>query len=578
MGHIRGKYQAGTGFWRSKVGIVTAATTALTAVSVVALLGTPGSLVGISAQAAPGSNPGAGSSSGLGSTLPSAVGSTVGALTRAGASTTTVPATPTTTTLPVAPTTTLVPVPPTSVAPTTTLTIPISLPPPTVTPPASRVTRPTVPTTTIPTIPVLSPTTSTPPAAGRRHGIQTEATNTTTTRPPSKATRNTAPGNSASANSASGKSASGKSASGKSASGKSVSPTSSTAMPPTSNATMKTPEVTPNASSAPAPVAPTTPSNCTGNAGGQLTSYLASLPAGSTFYGSGCYLVPDGITITRPITIDGGTYEDLATGATEGPGQRSRVQPIIHIVDTQDVTIENVNLVGAHTDTSFHRNLVGQAGIDMLSSSQVAISNVAISDTYGDGLTFGFQPRYPPNTNIQVNGLTISNAGRQGVTMAYVTESTLNHVTVASATEESWDFESDIPNIGSGNITLNDPVWTQGFRVVESLSGPITVNNANGSKHITLMNDAAASGQSVTFNGGTVVLRTNDHGTPPAGIYVTGGSMTFNGTTIDAMATKQQARGRAWVVIDGGRLAFNHSTIAAPVGTNDARSTVTVSQ
>lgn len=334
----------------------------------------------------------------------------------------------------------------------------------------------------------------------------------------------------------------------------------------------------PSGSSAPAIATPTTPGDCTANASGLLTNYLASLPAGSTFHGSGCYLVPDGITITRPITIDGGTYEDLSTVETADPGQRLRIQPIIHIVDTHDVTIENVALVGAHTDTGFHRRLVGQAGIDMLSSSHVAIANVAISNTYGDGLTFGFQPRYPPNTDVQVNGVTITNAGRQGVTMAYITESTLSHVTVASAAEESWDFESDIPNVGSGEITLNDPVWTQGFRVVESLSGPITVNNANGSKHITLMDEAAASGQSVTFNGGTILLRTNDYGTPPAGIYVTGGSMTFNGTTIGAVATKQQARGLAWMVIDGGHLAFHHSTISAPAGTNDARSTVTVTQ
>jgi hypothetical protein len=559
MGHTRGKYQAGTGFWRSKTGILTATATALTAVLVVALLGVPGSLMGISAQAAPGTSPGAGSVSRLGSTLPSAVGSTVGALTRGAGSTTTVPAAPTTTTVPGSPSTTLAPVPPTTVAPTTTQPIAVSQPPSTITPPVGRAPRPTVPTTS--TIPVHSPTTSTAPVAVKRHSIQSGTPTTTTTRPPSKATRHTAPTKSSPSTSSTTKS-----------------PTSSTTKSPTSSTTTKTPKVSPIAGSAPAPDPPTTPSNCAGNASGLLTSYLDNLPAGSTFYGSGCYLVPDGITITRPITIDGGTYEDLATGVTAGPGQRSRVQPIIHIVDTHDVTIENVNLVGAHTDTSFHRNLVGQAGIDMLSSSQVAITNVAISDTYGDGLTFGFQPRYPPNTNIQVNGLTISNAGRQGVTMAYITQSTLNHVTVASATEESWDFESDIPNIGSGNITLNDPVWTQGFRVVESLSGPITVNNANGSKHITLMNEAAASGQSVTFNGGTVTLRTNDHGTPPAGIYVTGGRMTFNGTTIDAMATKQRARGRAWVVIDGGHLAFNHSTISAPVGANDAMSTVTVTQ
>jgi len=91
------------------------------------------------------------------------------------------------------------------------------------------------------------------------------------------------------------------------------------------------------------------------------------------------------------------------------------------------------------------------------------------------------------------------------------------------------------------------------------------------------MNEAAASGQSVTFNGGNIRLRTNDHGMPPAGIYVTGGSLIFNGTTIGDLATGQAAKGSAWAVIDGGRLAFNHSVISAPAGSNDAMSTVTIS-
>ncbi len=347
----------------------------------------------------------------------------------------------------------------------------------------------------------------------------------------------------------------------------------------TTTTTAPVSKVTANSSDASsAAAAPTSRSNCAGNIHGYLATYLASLPAGATFHGSGCYLVPEGITINRPITIDGGTYEDLSDVATQAGGQHLRVQPVIHILDTHDVTIENAALVGAHSDTSFHRHLVGQAGIDMLSSSHVTISNVAISNTYGDGITFGFQPRYPPNSDIQVNGLTIINAGRQGVTMAYITQSTLSHVTVVSATEEAWDFESDLLGVGSGYITINDPVWTQGFRVVESLSGPITVNNANGSKHITLMNEAAASGQTVTFNGGTMLIRTDDHGMPPAGIYVTGGTMIFNGTTIEAMATKAEAKGRSWLVLDGGHLAFNHSTIVGPVGANDAKSTVTISR
>ncbi len=43
---------------------------------------------------------------------------------------------------------------------------------------------------------------------------------------------------------------------------------------------------------------------------------IAALPAGATFTGTGCYKTT-GIRITKPITIDGGTYNDpVALGAS----------------------------------------------------------------------------------------------------------------------------------------------------------------------------------------------------------------------------------------------------------------------
>ena len=40
---------------------------------------------------------------------------------------------------------------------------------------------------------------------------------------------------------------------------------------------------------------------------------IADLPAGGTFVGSGCYSVPNGLHLTKPVTIDGGSYVDSST-------------------------------------------------------------------------------------------------------------------------------------------------------------------------------------------------------------------------------------------------------------------------
>jgi len=129
------------------------------------------------------------------------------------------------------------------------------------------------------------------------------------------------------------------------------------------------------------------------------------------FHGSGCYDT-SGIDITRPVTIDGGTYYDgTSSRPPDGP-----VLPIIRIKDTTDVTIENVALQGANTDGGFHRHLVGAAGLDILSSSHVTITHVATIDTFGDGMTVfaNFPTSKLPTTDLLVDGLDITQAGPRG--------------------------------------------------------------------------------------------------------------------------------------------------------------------
>jgi hypothetical protein len=132
-----------------------------------------------------------------------------------------------------------------------------------------------------------------------------------------------------------------------------------------------------------------------------------------------------------------------------------------------------------------------------------------------------------------VNGYTVNHAGRQGITLAYATNSTLNDVTVNASADAGWDFESDLTGVGSGNLTINRPGGHKGFLFQGTLTGPITVNSSKFSGDVAVVRSSAASGQPITFNSGTILVRNRFSGPIQAGITVDGpGELALNGVAI----------------------------------------------
>lgn len=356
----------------------------------------------------------------------------------------------------------------------------------------------------------------------------------------------------------------------------STTPASSPPAPTTITRPAPAPKPTPTVSGVTTTTVPgsTTTTNPASSCKADPASAIAALPAGGVFNGSGCYSVPNGILITRSVTIDGGTYDDPSTTApTVGHG----VQPIIRIKDTANVTVENVKLVGANVG-GYHATMVGEAGIDVLSSDHVTIANVTIMNTFGDGLTLfaNFPRNKKPTTNLAVSNVTVTNSGREGITVADVSGGTFTNVNVVSSNFNSWDFESDLAGVGSGNVTVNSARTITGIRLIEALHGPITFNNCQCRRHVSLLYAAAASGQPVTFNGGTILLPNSDDGTSPAGITVNGpGNLTFTGVTLGRLPSVRPGTFPAWSVTDGGHLTLLHSPAAGSRGSHDISSTVT---
>jgi len=253
------------------------------------------------------------------------------------------------------------------------------------------------------------------------------------------------------------------------------------------------------------------------------------------------------------------------------------MHPIIRVGPTSDITLQNLSIVGENPSATYHGlPWVGEEGIKLESTHDVIISNVTTNNTFGDGLMFDQASGKGPCEDITVNNLSINNTGRQGVTLASVENSTLNGVHIGLTAQSGWDFESDSA-AGSGNITVNNASG-RGVHISEPLFGPITFNNPDvAAGHILMINAAAASGQPVTFNGGTILLRIYDNGFPPAGITVEGpGNLTFNNVKIGNVRNHHaKPHGASWIATGGAHITFDNSTPTGPAGSNDATSTVT---
>ena len=317
--------------------------------------------------------------------------------------------------------------------------------------------------------------------------------------------------------------------------------------------------------------------DCSTDVSAVLNTYLASLPDGAVFTSpaSACYLVDEGVKITHPLTIVGGQFHDNANSVpARVPGRGApSLHPIILIKETSDVTIKGVDLVGANPSGNYHAALVGQSGIDVRSSSNVTITDVTTLDTFGDGLTLFLAAGHGKDRNIRVDGLTITRAGRQGITPAFVSGATFSHVDIVSTADSAWDFESDLPTMGTGDITISYSMWKGRVNLIEPLTGPLTFNH-DASSGSLLFDDP--TNQPITVSNSTLLLPANDWGDPAAGVVLHGGTLTFANDVLGRQPSKKPPTGPAWHVTGTGHLSFIHTTVAAPLGSSTGSAVVTI--
>jgi hypothetical protein len=313
---------------------------------------------------------------------------------------------------------------------------------------------------------------------------------------------------------------------------------------------------------------------------------IAAVPAGGVWQGSGCYDIPTNILLTKAITIEPNPgsklqFNDTATGPTKLTGQELGVKPIVQITGATGVTLKNLTLSGTNPGGAIrHKNLVGEAGIDVVGSTNVTIDKVSVQHVGGDGLTLAFEPNHAENTNVTVNGLKVTDVNRECVTVAYAQDSTLGSVDCNGGVG-GIDFESDLPNIGSSNVHVVNFMGTKSIRIVENLQGPIFIDQPDYSGTLNDFNEAGMSGQPVTVTGGSIALPRRVSGAIKGGMLVEGPStLTLTGVALGLQPGQggkpRTATAPTWYLTGGAHLVLDHSTYLGPKGYNDSTSTVSI--
>ena len=208
--------------------------------------------------------------------------------------------------------------------------------------------------------------------------------------------------------------------------------------------------------------------DCSADVSSTLGAWLRSLPAGTTVETAGaCYQVDEGLKLNFPtnLTIDGGTYENLATTPPPPKGHAlQRGYPVFNVLGGSGVTFQNLAISGADPTGAYSAAMAFAGGIELQGTSGATIQNVTVTSVFGDGVTLAPLRGGPnhnsgkivsPVTNATVTGVTVNGAGRMGMTFGSVNGATVTSASIANVGLDTFDVEADQSNEGAENVTID---------------------------------------------------------------------------------------------------------------------------
>jgi hypothetical protein len=237
--------------------------------------------------------------------------------------------------------------------------------------------------------------------------------------------------------------------------------------------------VTGGASTVPAPTGRTVavpasiPADCSTDVSGSLKRFFNNLPANSIVRvgAQACYQVTKGVTLRNPqgLTIYGGTFTDDIVPPSD-PKAKPSGTAAFTVQGGSNVTLENMKITGKNPG-GYHAPLAFAGAIDVEGTKDAAIKGVTITDPYGDGISLSplrgggdhlSSQILSPATDITIAGVTITGAGRQGVTLASVAGAQISNLIVENPAFDAFDLEADQWDEGATNVTIDGCTATGG--------------------------------------------------------------------------------------------------------------------
>jgi hypothetical protein len=216
----------------------------------------------------------------------------------------------------------------------------------------------------------------------------------------------------------------------------------------------------PSAVSPPATLA----SDCSQDVSQAMQHWLNTLPPQTTVSvpATSCFRVSEGLQLNaaQGLTITGGTWSDPAV--PKAGGNPNAMDPVFWLVGGSGITLENMVITGVNAG-GYTAAGAFAAGIRSDGVIGLTVSNVAISDVFGDGLELTPLRAQGdmggtiinPTEHASISNLEVTGAGRQGVTLASVSGATLTSIALRHIGMDAFDVEADQWDEGAQNVTID---------------------------------------------------------------------------------------------------------------------------
>jgi hypothetical protein len=222
------------------------------------------------------------------------------------------------------------------------------------------------------------------------------------------------------------------------------------------------------------------PSDCSNDAQPALTRFIATVPDHSeiVFPGGSCYLLGASLEVdgADDLTIDGSgstirsavALPDCQGGPPSGPDADLWV-----IKNSDQVRLRDFRLVGTNPQPGVYDGThYCQHGVELLGSSDVVLSDVSVSNVWGDCVYVWYDD---PQTKTQstddlVTGLTCAGSGREGISSVASTSLTITHSSFTNLRNGVTTDRNTI-NDQSPNLAVMDNTFSGVKKAMVNLAG-----------------------------------------------------------------------------------------------------------